>query len=199
MKIKSLNKDYIQKSRLFLYPLLGIKRGVSVTPVQTYMSWKDKYCFTDSKLVCKYYLREDTDFKVFEEVKLLGNPFFHAFYPLDEDTGVYVFDLSSLGEDFWKVTRGEYSQLSNVSKENIRSFFKSNTQHYGFIQSYLDPKSYHAMYKEMLNCKIEALKTAHELCSKPDLDLETLETEIKIMTRENNPLNLPPQTNKELL
>ena len=46
MKIQSLYRDYIQKSKLFLYPLLDIKRGVSVTPTETYMAWKGKYEFT---------------------------------------------------------------------------------------------------------------------------------------------------------
>lgn len=192
MKLKSLNTEYIQKSRLFLYPLLGIKRGVSVTPIQTYMSWKDKYCFTDSKLVCKYYLREDSDFKIFEEVKLLGNPLFHAFYPLDDDTGIYVFDLSSVEEDFWKVTTGRYSELSKPSKKKILDFFRSHTQHFTYIQSYLDPKKYHSMYAEILNCNLKSLKDAHELCSKPNLEKEELKSEINIVINENKPLNLQP-------
>jgi hypothetical protein len=43
MVIKSLYKDYFQKSRVFLYPALEIKRGGSVTPVETYISWKNNY------------------------------------------------------------------------------------------------------------------------------------------------------------
>lgn len=191
MKIKSLNKDYIQKSRLFLYPLLDIKRGVSVTPIQTYMSWTDKYCFTDSKLICKYYIREDREFKMFEEVKLLGNPLFHEFFESEEEgVGVYVFDMSGIEKDFWRITTGKYSELSKKSKNRILAFFRSHTNHYVYIQSYLEPEKYHGMYAEILNCKLSALKTAHELCSKPDLEQETLELGIKIMNSENNPLNL---------
>ena len=50
MEIKSLIGTYIQKSRLFVYPMLGIRRGVSVTPVQTYLCWPNKYDITDNKL-----------------------------------------------------------------------------------------------------------------------------------------------------
>jgi hypothetical protein len=190
MKIKAVNTEYIQKSRLFLYPLLDIKRGVSVTPIQTYMSWEDKYCFTDSKLICKYYIREDTDFLLFEKVKLLGNPLFHEFIPVDDEVGIYVFDLSKLEADFWRITTGKYSEISKKSKTKILSFFRSHTKHFVYIQSYLEPEKFHGMYKEILNCKMSALKAAHELCSKPDLEKETLKLGVKIMNSDNNPLNL---------
>lgn len=190
MKIKTLNTEYIQKSRLFLYPLLDIKRGVSVTPIQTYMSWKDKYCFTDSKLICKYYLRDDTDFKLFEKVKLLGNPLFHEFIPIDDEVGAYVFDMSGIEPDFWRITTGKYSELSKKSKAKILSFFRSHTKHFVYIQSYLEPEKFHTMYAEVLNCNLSSLKAAHELCSIPNLEKETLETGVKIMNSKNNPLNL---------
>lgn len=190
MKIKTLNTDYIQKSRLFLYPQLGIKRGVSVTPIQTYMSWGDKYCFTDSKFICQYYLRDDQEFHIFEQTKLLGNPLFHSKHEMEDETGLYIFNMKSIEEDFWKVVTGKYSQMSDKSKRKILNFFRSHTRHFAYIQSYMDPKKYYAMYAEILNCKMSALKTAGELCSKPDLEKEKLELGIKIMNLEDNPLNL---------
>ena len=59
MAIKSLYKDYFQKSRIFMYPLLNIKRGSSVTPIETYMSWSEQFSIYDKKLICLYYLRDD--------------------------------------------------------------------------------------------------------------------------------------------
>ena len=58
----SLYKEYFQKSRIFMYPLLGMKRGSSVTPIETYIAWEGVYEAHDAKLVCKYYLRNDPEF-----------------------------------------------------------------------------------------------------------------------------------------
>ena len=96
MKITSIRKSYIQKSKLFLYPLLGIKRGVSVTPVQTYMAWKDIYTVNDCKLIAVYHLRDDNQFKEFEENKLLGNAMFEEFFELDNDDAAYVSNAVSM-------------------------------------------------------------------------------------------------------
>ena len=47
MEITFIQTKYIQKSRLFLYPMLDIKRGYSITPIQTYMSWKNKHTINE--------------------------------------------------------------------------------------------------------------------------------------------------------
>lgn len=190
MKIDSLYRDYIQKSRLFLYPLLGIKRGVSVTPIQTYMAWGDKYCFTDSKLVCHYHMRDDHDFKLFEDVKLLSSPLFHDHHLLEDGTGIYVFDFSSQGDEFWKVVTGNYSELNKENKSKILNFFRGANTHYAYIESYLEPQKYYGMYSEILNVKIEHFKIAKELCDKPDLEKEDLKLALEIMNSKNNTLNL---------
>jgi hypothetical protein len=189
MKLKTLNTEYVQKSRLFLYPLLGIKRGVSTTPIEVYMSWRD-YCFTDSMLICQYHNRDDEDFRIFDQVKLSGNPLFHSKHELEDGTVAYVFDLKKYEEDFWKVTKGNYSDLSTSAKAKIRRFFNSHTEHYVYIQSYLNPKKYYGMYTELLGCELSALKKSVELCSKPDLEKEKLELGVKIMSTEDNPVNL---------
>ena len=67
MAITSLYKDYFQKSRIFMYPILEIKRGASVTPIETYLSWEDQYSLCDRKLICHYHLRDDSEFTVFEK------------------------------------------------------------------------------------------------------------------------------------
>jgi len=196
MKIKSLYRDYIQKSRLFLYPLLNIKRGVSVKPLQTYMGWENTYCLTDSKLILQYYLRDDQDFKLFEEVKLLKNPMFHEFYELEDGTGAYVFDFSKKETLFWNVVMGKYSKLDDSSKKRILQFFKSSPNHHAYIESYLNPVKYFPIYKELLNVEMSSLKKCGELCDRPDLEREVLKLGVKIMSLNNNPLNLPDKTNK---
>ena len=67
MVIESLYTDYFQKSKAFIYPVLGVKRGSSVTPIETYMSWVGHYSLEDMRLICNYHMREDIDFINFEK------------------------------------------------------------------------------------------------------------------------------------
>ena len=47
-------KDYFQKSKIFLYPLLEIQKGIKYVPINTYMAWEGQYSFEDSMLMCIY-------------------------------------------------------------------------------------------------------------------------------------------------
>jgi hypothetical protein len=185
MAIESLFLDYVQKSRLFMYPALGIKRGGSVTPIETYVSLKDYYDETDHKLICLYHLRDDTEFKNFEKTNLLGNPKFYDFKQVEEGKGIYVFDFSSDKEDWDNFIVGHYSKLSEAHKKKVQAFFGNAGSNYAYIQSYLYPDRYYAMYAEILAEKkdresmMESLRHAVELCEKPDWKLERLEITIK--------------------
>lgn len=191
MKIKSLYRDYIQKSRLFMYPLLDIKRGVSVTPIQTFMAWEGRHCFSDSKFILQYHLRDDQEFRTFDAVKLKGNPFFEDFHALKDGTGIYVFDFSSMEKEFWKIVTGKYSELEENTKEKIRQFFKSSIHHAAYMESYLMPQNYFGMYSDILGVKVEHFKACGELCEKPDLTAENLILSVNIMKSDENKLNLP--------
>jgi hypothetical protein len=67
MAITALYRKYFQKSKIFLYPLLDIKRGVSVIPEETYLAWGKSYSPEDMKLVCVYKTRHDIEYKQFEK------------------------------------------------------------------------------------------------------------------------------------
>lgn len=174
MVITSLYKDYFQKSRVFLYPALDIKRGVSVTPIETYMSWANHYAVDDAKFICLYHLRDDDFFKQFEKVKLLGNKLYHDFKQVEEKKGVYVFDFSDQLEDWHHVTTGKYSKISNDFKAKIRQYIGYNNPNLPYVESFLYPERYFKMYAEMMGVEEKVLREVGELCSKPDLTQETL-------------------------
>lgn len=183
-KLQSLYKDYVQKSKIFLYPALDIKRGHSVTPIQTYTAWDKKYKFEDYKLICLYYMRSDEEFRLFEKQKLFGNPLFCDFKITDDDKGVYIFDFSKYKDDWDKFLIGRYSKLSPDLKRKIRAFF--GNANLGYIDSFLYPERYFSMYAEMLSSKredepsmLKLLKEVGELCSIPNLELENLHANIK--------------------
>ncbi len=74
--VTKLYKKYFQKSRVFLYPALEIRRGVSITPIQTHIHWEGKIKKEDRKLICLYHLRDDAEYKEFERLRLKGNKLF---------------------------------------------------------------------------------------------------------------------------
>jgi len=181
--ITQLQKQYIQKSRIFLYPLLGIKRGSSTTPVQTYLVWEDEYDVNDYKFIAVYHMRDDAEFRDFEEKRLLGNPLFTGeFHELEDGNAAYVFDMKSYQKEFKLIVHGKYSMLSTEFKNTILKFFKSHQSHHAAIKSYLMPDKFMADYAKLLNVSESLLKEVGELCSLPDLDLEKLKVKKKVLT-----------------
>jgi len=179
MNVESLYKDYVQKSRIFLYPLLGMQRGGSVTPIQTYVSWEGHYSKEDNKFVTLYHIRQDEEFRVFERNKLLGHPLFHNFKMVEEGKGVYVFDFSKFKADWDHFLEGRYSMLSTEARKKIQTFF--GIENRGVIDSYLYPERYFKMFagaftvdKRDDDTICDILKEVGQLCSKPELDEENL-------------------------
>lgn len=184
MNIESLYKDYVQKSRIFLYPALDIKKGGSVTPIQTFTSWEGHYAKEDGKLILLYYLRQDEDFTAFEKQKLFGNPKFHDFKVVEEGKGAYVFDFNEKHKEDWQhFVNGKYSRLSPGLKKQIQNFHGVSNR--GFIDAYLYPERYFKMYASVFTATNkdipemqDILKEVGELCSIPEHDKENLIIEV---------------------
>lgn len=179
MSIKSLYKGYFQKSKVFLYPVLGIKRGVSVTPVNSYVQWEPYYQASDKKLILLYHLRDDEDFVRFEKSKLLGNSLFHDFKQVDDEQGIYVFDLQGLGSDYNMFLQGMYSKFSAEHKRRIKNFYGVYDKNFLYVESFLEPEKYYNVYSDILCVRVDLLKEVIELCDKPDLNSESLVIDIQ--------------------
>jgi hypothetical protein len=184
MKIKSIYPNYIQKSRLFLYPLLGIKRGGTVTPKETYMAWDNVYTLDDNKLIVVYHLRDDPEFKKFEET-IQKNDYFETFFELDDDTGAFVFDFEYHKSNYQKIVNGKYSELSDSFKISIMNFFKNHSKHQSYIKSYLYPRYFYDEYANILRVPTSLLKEVGELCSLPNLSKEKLGVSAKVFNFES--------------
>ncbi len=181
MQIKTLQKKYVQKSKIFMYPHLGVKKGHSIIPTATYLCWKDMYEVKDQKVIATYHLRDDKAFKLFEEVKLLKNPKFHDFFELENGLGAYVFDFSDDGDDYKKIINGQYSKLSDDFKKVILDYFRTEKAYQVRLASYLKPDKYIKTYSELLNVSEEIIREVGELCNKPDIEKETLTVSKKII------------------
>ncbi|MGY8918688.1 MAG: hypothetical protein ACKVJ6_10460 [Flavobacteriales bacterium] len=169
-----LFKEYFQKSKIFLYPLLGIKKGASFIPHETYISWEDEYSIDDMLLFCLYKEKNTHDFKDFEYEFLLSNVHFLKYYKLKPGYHLYVFDFKTYPQTWISFIKGMYSKIYTREKDTIQLFFGKEGVLADTVESYLYPEYYHDDYAEKLEINIEMLQQVHETCSKPNLDKENL-------------------------
>lgn len=162
--ITKLQKEYFQKSKTFLYPLLGIKRGSKYKPDNTYVAWEDHYKFYDNVIICVYNLVNSNEFRSFEQDTLFRNLYFRDFYYLPNNKVAYVFSLEDFKNDYHSFLDSSYSKMSDDSKELIMQFFLLDPKktHYHWLNSYLHPDRYYHLYAELLNVAVEDLPK--ELC-----------------------------------
>ena len=193
MSLDNVYKNYFQKSKLFLYPLLKIKQGASIVPVQTYIRWVGSYELGECKLVCVYHNRDDKEFKEFEKRFLIGNELFFDYFLLPSKMVAYVFDFSNHPHDYRKICLGKYSELSSDFKFKILKFFNLNPYNHAYVDSYLYPEKYFGLYSDLLNCDMELLIKVGELCSPPDMNEETLLSKPIHLVITDNCLNLSKQ------
>jgi hypothetical protein len=172
----SLYKDYFQKSRMFLYPLLEIKRGVCAVPAYTYIQWEGKHALEDAKFICCYDDRSDAEFLQFEKTTLLTHNRLINKQKINNFI-IYTFDFNDCKSDWLHFVNGNYSKLTEKIKRKILNFFDKNSSNYVYMESYLFPEKYFKLYSDLLKVDIELLKEVGELCSKPDISKESFKIE----------------------
>jgi hypothetical protein len=177
MVIDQLYKDYFQKSRMFLYPLLDIKRGSVAVPFETFLCIKGKHGPEDMKFCCIYEKRNDAAYKQFRHTFLLN----HNRLADIQDLGNYelfVFDFSDLKQDWLYFIAGQYNKMDSKIKRKILNYFNPNSSNYVYMESFLFSKKYFSLYASLLLVDINLLEEVGELCSKPDMEKETLILEV---------------------
>lgn len=178
MAITALYRKYFQKSKIFLYPLLEIKRGVSTIPEETYLGWGTSYSPEDMKLVCVYKTRHDLEYEQFEKNILLKHTRLCDYVIVDDETTVFTFDFSDLKDDWFHFINGRYSKMNLDRRRKILAYFARNSGNYVYIESYLFPDNHFKKYAELLDVSVDMLKSVGELCSKPDMEKEILLIEV---------------------
>jgi hypothetical protein len=180
MTIKSIYGKYFQKSKIFLYPQLGFKRGLLHKPFQTYLFW-DGDTEPGFRFYCHYKNYNTDAFRKFESEVLGPHARCVDYHVLEDDTILYCFDFTKEARDIKMVIDGRYSRLSEPFKKNILTFFgEDNVTEY--IESYLYPEYYFDESATILDVDQESLKIVGELCDKPDIEKETLICKTKNIT-----------------
>lgn len=175
--IDALYTDYFQKSRMFLYPLLEIRRGALAVPIETYIQWEGKYTSEDAKFICFYKKKEEKEFILFEKNMLVKhNRLIEKIEMTDEL--IYIFDFSDYKHDFIHFINGTYSKMDSETKRKILNFFDKYSSNYVYMESYLYPGKYFSLYAKLLGVDKELLMDVGELCNKPDIEKETIQLNV---------------------
>ena len=170
--IDKIFPKYVQKSSFFLYPQLGMQRGIRYKPSETYISVKNHIHPASCALICEYPLYDSNAFNN-HLLKLRGHDLYFDEY-LTDDYIYLVFNFSDMESDFMSFLIGEYSRFSEPFKQKILDFFSEGDLITEYIESYLYPELYYSEYSKILNVTELQLADAIELCDKPDLQKETL-------------------------
>lgn len=178
------NKNYFQKSKIFLYPLLNFKKGIPNIPIDTFVSWENRIDFDRLNFICLYKIRKKFSFKTFETHYLKGHNLFTDVVYMD-GYALYIFDYRIYKNDFNNFLNGNYSKFSLTSKQKILNFF-SKVSASDNIKSFLYPEEYHELYAKSLGVDIDTIKQTYELCSKPNLELETFSDRRFILDQDKN-------------
>ena len=191
MGLAALYTKYFQKSKIFMYPLLDIKKGTNILPKETYFSWSGRYTSEDMKLVCVYNTPNTATFLYFEKQILLKHNRLCDYHKVNDETSIYVFDFSDLKTDWLHIINGAYSKINNDLKRKILLYFKDNTANSVYITSYLYPEKYFSDYAKLLDVETSMLEKVGELCNKPDMNKEELIIDIPdLATIQNSNLSL---------
>ena len=184
--MKKIYTDYFQKSKVFLYPLLGIKKGIRFVPIETYLNW-DGYFKSDTDFFCLYNVpqtkEENKMFEVFKQLHLKTNEHFIEWFPISNDKNketllVCHFKFDMFKRDIKKFKKGKYSQFSEYVKKRLLDFFGDIGTISQYVESYLYPEHYYNIYSDLLNVPVNILEEVGELCDKPNLNKETFTQEL---------------------
>lgn len=200
-----LQKSYIQKSKLFLLPLTGLRKNKYFKETNTYISSPDLMSLEypngigfDEKIIIVVYSKdykirqdniynqvvsgfknisiEETAWDKYETEVIASNRRFLAVHETSDEF-IYTFDLADWSKDWDNFVKGRYSLMSSKAKDLIKDYrWNSLTLiERRKLYCYLYPNEENCFkdFAEDLEVPIEDLKEVKELCSKPNLKLET--------------------------
>lgn len=191
MKIEKAHSKYFQKSKAFLYPILGIKKTLTFEPEECYLSWLNKYSIKDYKLIVVYKNYKSKDWNKYLANILMTNNFFENFF-LSEDSSsvILVFDLHCIRNDYDNVINGKYSKLSKIVVDCIRDYYKYNSPEWAYMEGFLFPEKHIATYSKILDVEEKHIRVTGELCDLPNLEKETLKLKLNGTNNDVDKLNM---------
>lgn len=176
---------YFQKSRAFLYPLLGIKKSANISPVNTYVSWEGVYTTKDMKLVVIYKQDNSEGFRAFEKMVLFKNRFFVDFKECEQGYTAYIFTFEQFKQDWNNFLDGKYSQFTPDLKNRIKNYHGESSGEWSYIETFLYPSKHYNTYAALLadsddySEMFELLQRVGELCDPYNEEREIFKIGVK--------------------
>jgi len=171
---------YVQKSKLFLLPLIELKKDQYIKPKGPYIMDKQKRITTaDYKLIVPFDKEDSSEFNHYETNYILTSSCLDSneYYETD-NLRIYVFDLDHFKEDFDVFLKGKYTDLHTKTKGFINLYW--GTEYYGKfsphpkIEAYLAPTlSTYERFADELKIPLGDLLRIGQLLDPPDLEKET--------------------------
>lgn len=180
--MEELYKEYFQKSKTFLYPLLGFSRVYQPMVKEVFLSWDGYTKLEDKHLICVFKKNDSEKWSNFEINNLMTHPLLIESIAINDNKVIYIFDFSVPGyvEDFDLFIKGKYSKLSINAKKHIAKYFGINTPEWVYIESFIHPAKYYKIYSKLLGIDVDHLKDG-ELCSFFDSDKENCPYKISLI------------------
>jgi hypothetical protein len=173
MPLNEIYRKPFKKATIFLYPLLGIAKGVLATPESIHVEMENVIEKEDMKLICVYNTTI-SNFESFASKVLTTNVHFLERIQINDSQCAFIFDLSRYEKTWNAFLNAKYSQFEENSKKLILKYFRDNTANVIYITSYLYPEKYFHDYARILLVDVELLMEVGELCSKPNFEEEKL-------------------------
>lgn len=179
--IKSLYDKYFQKSKVFLFPLLGLPKYKG--EMKTYIMLNNIIRHEDLKLICYF---KDVNTKEFEDYrdKILKNKYFLEEHVNKEKEHIFIFSLKDFKTDYETFLKGKYSYLSDEAKMLIKKYHGPLTNEYKYVDTFLNPKEYYNIYSNLLSVDEDVLREVGELCDPYDINKEFLKFEFLVSENE---------------
>ena len=98
--------------------------------------------------------------------------------------------MHSVAEDYDHVVHGRYSKLSKLTKSKIRDFYGYGSPEWAYMEGFLFPEKHITTYSKILDVDEQHIRFTGELCDKPNLDKETLKTNLHGKINDVDKLNM---------
>jgi hypothetical protein len=155
---------YVQKSRMFLYPLLNLPVNIQV--VNTYMFIEGIRLNDNYSIVCLLN-RTSPTFNL--DLAIARKNKYFDVNITDDSFEILIFDLSSISEDCNKIYNGYYSDLS---RNAINLITYHNQKTYPLSVVALKPQAHYETFAELLGANVNDIPK--DIVQAPDVDKETI-------------------------
>lgn len=166
-----LNTFYIQKSKLLLYPLLGIAFD-QIKPENTFVI-TDAAPEVKRPLICAYKRVPDENYYSFRNSVLYKHRLFKQMFR-DLEYDYLIFDMDEFATEYESFMKGKYSHFRGDRKETILQYYSNTRLGPVLIDTHLNPEHYHEFYADAFSTTLESIVDVHETLSPPDIKKETL-------------------------